>query len=117
MTPYEAFWGLKPRVDWLRIYGCKCWVMIPKPRRRKGEFKSVEGIFMGYYDDSKAYKVWIPRTHTLIKSRDVVFDEKSHIERITIRGTDSDDLPHSLDDSNSHLQCDHPAYTQHYVLD
>ena len=31
--------------------------------RWKGQYKSIEGIFVGYSDDSKAYKIWIPRTH------------------------------------------------------
>ena len=67
--------------------------MVPKPRRKKGEFKTTEGVFVRYYDDSKAYKVWIPRTYTLIRSRDVIFDETNHIEHTTIHGTDNDDLP------------------------
>lgn len=41
-------------------------------------------MFVGYYDDLKAYKVWVPCTHSLIKSRDVIFNEKNHIEHITI---------------------------------
>jgi Pol polyprotein, beta-barrel domain/Integrase core domain/GAG-pre-integrase domain len=51
-SPYEAFWGTKPRLDWLRTYGSRCWSLIPKATRRKGDFKSVEGIFVGYFDDS-----------------------------------------------------------------
>ena len=92
-SPYESFWGNKPSIDWLRTYGCKCWVLVPKAIRRKGEFKSIEGIFVGYYDDSKAYKIWIPHTRSIMKARDVIFDEANHIERITIHSTDDDDLP------------------------
>ena len=29
-SPYEAFWGSKPKVDWLCTYGCKCWSFVPK---------------------------------------------------------------------------------------
>ena len=56
-------------------------------------FKSVEGIFMGYYDNSKAYKVWILRTNTVLKVRDAIFDESNHIERVTIHATDNNNLP------------------------
>jgi Integrase core domain len=90
-SPYEAFWGSKPKIDWLRIYGSRCWALIPEATRRKGNYKSVEGIFVGYYDNSKAYKVWVLRTHTLLKVRDVVFDELNHIERVIIHGGDDDD--------------------------
>ena len=93
MSPYQVFWGKKPSIDWLRTYGCKCWALIPKAVRKKGHYKSVEGIFVGYFDDSKAYKIWVPCTHMVLKSRDVIFDESNHIDRITIHATDDDDLP------------------------
>ena len=48
---------------------------------------------MGYYDNSKAYKVWVPRTNTVLKVRDTIFDESNYIERVTIHATDNDDLP------------------------
>ena len=92
-SPYESFWGRKPRVDWLRTFGVKCWVLVPKSIRKKGNFRSVEGIFVGYFDNSKAYKIWFPRSWTILKSRDVIFDESNHIERVTIHSTDDDDLP------------------------
>ena len=92
-SPHEEFWGHKPKIDWLRAYGSKCWVLIPKHIRKKGDFRSVEGIFIGYYDDSKAYKIWIPRIQQIMKARDVIFDESNHIERVTIHATDDDDLP------------------------
>ena len=90
---YEAFWGVKPGINWLRTYGFKCWVMIPKQKRRKGQYKSIEGVFVGYYDDSKAYKIWVPRTQTLMKSRDVVFDESNCIECTKIHASNDDDFP------------------------
>jgi transposase InsO family protein len=93
VSPHEAFWGQKPKIDWFRTYGSKCWALVPKAIRRKGDFRSIEGIFVGYFDNSKAYKIWIPRTHTVIKSRDVIFDEYNHIERVTIHSTDEEDLP------------------------
>ena len=77
----------------MRIYGCKCWALVPKAIRKKGEYRSIEGIFVGYYDNSKAYKVWIPRTQSIIKARDVIFDKSNYIERIIIHATDEDNLP------------------------
>ena len=93
MTSHEAFWGKKPSVDWLRTYGSRCWVLVPKATRKKGDYRSVEGVFVGYFDDSKAYKIWIPSTRTVVKARDAIFDEFNHIEKVTIHATDEDDLP------------------------
>ena len=61
---------------------------------------------MDYYDNSKAYKVWIPRTNTIRKVRDTIFDESNHIKRVTIHATNNDDLPdlwtQNLDTTFSH---------------
>ena len=75
---------MKPKIDWLRTFGSKCWALIPKAIQTKNQFKSVEGTFVGYYNNSKAYKIWIPKTNTVLKARDVIFDESNHIERVTI---------------------------------
>ena len=61
-SPYEAFWKSKPKIDWLRTYGSKCWALIPKVMQGKGTYKSADGIMVGYFNDSKAYKIWIPCT-------------------------------------------------------
>ena len=93
ITPYKAFWEIKPRIDWLRTYGSKCWALIPKQVRKKGRYKSIEGIFIGYFKNSRSYKIWIPKTHSLIKTRDAIFDESNHIEQITLlTKEDEDDL-------------------------
>jgi hypothetical protein len=101
-SPYEEFWGKRPKIDWMRTYGSTCWAMIPKTLRKKGDYKATEGIFVGYFDDSKAYKIWIPRTRSIIKSRDVIFDEMVHIQRVTLHDikeqekspwSNDDDLP------------------------
>ena len=83
----------KPHIDWLRIYGCKCWALILKAIWKKREYRLIEGIFVGYYDNSKAYKVWIPRTRSIIKVRDVIFDESNHIKHIIIHAMDKGNLP------------------------
>ena len=54
-TPYKAFRGIKPQIDWLRAYGSKCWALIPKQVCKKGEYKSIEGIFVGYFKNSRSY--------------------------------------------------------------
>ena len=91
ISPYGAFLGKKPNINWLCTYGCKCWALIPKAVRCKGHFKSVKGV-VSYYDDLKAYKIWIPRTHTLLKARDAILDKYIHIECVTIHATNEDDL-------------------------
>jgi hypothetical protein len=57
MTPEEAFSGKKPNVENLRIFGCLVYSHIPKDRRNKLEPSGKKGIFMGYSESSKAYRI------------------------------------------------------------
>jgi uncharacterized protein (DUF1330 family) len=76
MTPEEAFSGKKPNVENLRIFGCPVYSHIPKDKRNKLEPSGKKGIFMGYSDSSKAYRIYIPEQHKIEVSRDVTFNEK-----------------------------------------
>ncbi|KAL5731634.1 hypothetical protein ACHQM5_004343 [Ranunculus cassubicifolius] len=74
-TPIEAWSNQKPSARHLRVFGCICYVRIPKEKRHKLEEKTEKGIFLGYSTQSKGYRVYNLRTKKLIISRDVEFDE------------------------------------------
>eukprot|EP00170_Pyropia_yezoensis_P001123 contig_5092_g1127 len=73
ITPYEALHGIRPDVSNLRALGCRAWVYMPHEIRRKMDPRAVEGVFIGYADTKKAYKVIVD--DKVIASRDVKFDE------------------------------------------
>jgi hypothetical protein len=75
MTQEEAFSGKKPNVENLRIFGCPIYSHIPKDKRNKLEPSRKKGIFMGYSDSSKSYRIYIPEQHKIEFSRDVTFNE------------------------------------------
>ena len=74
-TPYEAWFCRKPIVSHLKILGSTCYVHIPSELRQKLDGKSVKCIFIGYLDESKAYRCYDPLTDKIYVSRDVIFDE------------------------------------------
>jgi hypothetical protein len=76
MTPEEVFLGKKPNVENLRIFGCPVYSHIPKDKRNKLEPSRKKGIFVGYSDSSKAYRIYIPEQHKIEVSRDVTFNER-----------------------------------------
>jgi hypothetical protein len=76
MTPEEDFLGKKPNVENLRIFGCPVYSHIPKDKRNKLEPSGKKGIFVGYSESSKAYRIYIPEQHKIEVSRDVTFNEK-----------------------------------------
>jgi transposase InsO family protein len=60
MTPEEAFSGKKPSVEHLRIFGCPVYIHVPKDKRKKLEPSGKKGIFVGYSETSKAYRIYVP---------------------------------------------------------
>lgn len=74
-TPNEAFYDQKPDVSTLRIFGSKCHVCIPLDQRTKMAPHSIQGVFCGFAQNSKAYKIWIPSKHRFMVSRDVIVYE------------------------------------------
>ena len=76
-TPYERWYGVKPDVEHLRIFGCNVMVHIPDEKRRKLDKKSLRGVFVGYPENSKGYKIYNPENRSMLRSRDVIFLENS----------------------------------------
>jgi hypothetical protein len=75
VTHEEAFLGKKPSVERLRIFGCHVYIHVPKDKRKKLEPSGKRGIFIGYSESSKAYRVYVPGQQKIEIGRDVNFDE------------------------------------------
>ena len=75
LTPFEVWYGYKPSLMFLRVFGCLCLTYIPQVKRDKLDKKAEAGILVGYNTISKAYRVFQPHTSRVIMSRDVHFAE------------------------------------------
>jgi hypothetical protein len=74
-TPEEMFSGKKLGVSHLKIFGCPLFVHIPKEKRTKLDPLGKKGIFVGYSEVSKAFRIYIPGYHHIEINKDVTFDE------------------------------------------
>ncbi|KAJ9519136.1 hypothetical protein QJQ45_007693 [Haematococcus lacustris] len=74
LTPWESFFGVKPDLSGLRVFGSAVWVHVPAQKRSKLEAKAVWGVFIGYQLGSKSYRVLVDGKE--YQSKDVVFDEQ-----------------------------------------
>jgi hypothetical protein len=113
MTPEEAFSGKKPNVENLKIFGCPVYSHIPKDKRNKLEPSRKKGIFVGYSDSSKAYRIYIPEQHKIEVSRDVTFNErmafrKSIEEIIEEEELEEPNEENKENENNEKDQPDHP---------
>jgi hypothetical protein len=73
-APYETWHGRKPAVSHLRVFAC---LTFGKELGHIGKLddRSTPGVFIGYVEGSKAYRILNPGTQRVCMTRDVVFDE------------------------------------------
>ena len=76
-TPIEAWSRTKSEVSNFKIFGSMFYAHIPKEKRYKLDKKSERCIYLGYDDETKAYRLYNLETHNLMISRDVIFNEKA----------------------------------------
>ena len=77
-TPEEVFYGKKLEVGHLRISGCPVYIHIPKEKRTKLDPSGKKGVFVGYSESSKAYRIYFPGFKKIDISRDVTFDNSAY---------------------------------------
>ncbi|KAI3678626.1 hypothetical protein L6452_37925 [Arctium lappa] len=74
-TSYEVFYGRKPNISFLHVFGCVCFILNDREHLGKFDPKADEGIFMGYSLISKAYRVYNLRRKCIDESIHVKFDD------------------------------------------
>ena len=72
-VPEEKWSGLKVNVSHFRIFGCISFAHVPEELRKKFDARSEKYIFIGYSEQSKAYKLYNLVTKKFLVSRDVKF--------------------------------------------
>ena len=75
VTPFEAWYGRKPSVSFLRTFGFIGHVRKTKMFLTKLEDRSTPMVLLGYEEGTKAYQLCDPREGKVVVSRDVMFDE------------------------------------------
>ena len=74
-TPEEAWSGVKPSVEYFKVFGCVSHVHVPDSKRKKLDDKSLSCVLLGVSEESKAYRLYEPVSQKILVSRDVVFEE------------------------------------------
>ena len=74
-TPKEVFSRKKPEVSHLRLFGCPIYIHIPKEKRTKLDPLGKKGIFVGYSENSKAYRIYFLGFKKIDMSRDTAYEK------------------------------------------
>ena len=80
ITPHGMWFGIKPSLSHLRVFGCVAHTHIPEEcRKRYGDGKvshhSVHTYFIGYDKSDTIYKIWHPSSNSIVRARNIIFDE------------------------------------------
>ncbi|KAJ0437650.1 putative RNA-directed DNA polymerase [Helianthus annuus] len=74
-TPYEILYNQKPEYDHMRVFGCLTYFWSIETKGDKFEVRGRPGIFLGYPQGTKGYKIFDIQDKKMIVSRDVRFHE------------------------------------------
>ena len=99
-TPIEV-WSGKPASDYdsLHIFGCPAYFHVTED---KLDPRAKKGVFLGFSQGVKGYRIWCPELKKVILSRDVTFDESSMLKlgETQVETTGGSKLQVELDRSN-----------------
>ncbi|CAN1850045.1 Retrovirus-related Pol polyprotein from transposon TNT 1-94 [Linum perenne] len=93
-TPYAKLFTTPPTYKHLRVFGCVCYVLLPRTERTKLTSKSARCVFMGYSDHHKGYVCYDPHARRMRISHHVVFLE--HVFYYSDNDSTLDDLTTTL---------------------
>ncbi|KAG3024703.1 hypothetical protein PC121_g24756 [Phytophthora cactorum] len=97
-TPFEIVYKSKPSVKHMRVFGCRTYILTPKEKRLKWDPKARAGLFLGYEEVSKAYRVYDIEAGKVMVSRDVTFDEATFDSASAHDDDEIDEAADCLDD-------------------
>ena len=72
----KAWSGKKVSYSFLKTFGCGAFSHVDSENRTRLEAKSKKCIFVGYGIDEFGYKLWYFENQKIVRSRDVIFNEK-----------------------------------------
>lgn len=106
-TPYEAWTGEVPDLSHLRVFGSHVFYLDRDPARWKLSQRGHEGRFLGYSEESKAFRIWSLKKNKIIISRDVKFienKETSSESKIPSKGYSFVDIEHNSPHESEDLE-------------
>ena len=95
ITPYQKWYGRKPNINHLRVFGSMAYAHIPQKLRQKLDSKCVKLRFVGYSMESKAYRLLDESSNKILVRRDVTFNEQDFRHASEQQGASYLEVPRS----------------------
>ena len=74
-TPFEGWWGRKPNLGYLKVFGCTTHVRTSGPHLKKLEDRSKAMVYLGVDEGCKAHRLLDVSCNKIVVSRDIVCEE------------------------------------------
>ena len=95
-TPYEVWFGRKPNVNHLKIFGSYAVSLDKSINKSKFKAKCTPYIMVGYSATSKAYHLFDKSTRSVVEDRDVLFSEE--LFDVDMENNDNYEIPRKPED-------------------
>jgi hypothetical protein len=80
ITPFEAFFGKRPNLKDLKVFGCLAYVLKPGELRLKLDPNSYPTAFIGYEESTRQYRLYDPARNKVVRSHNVEFFEYQRLD-------------------------------------
>ena len=112
-TPYSLWFGRKPHVGHLRIFGATAYNYVPSTIRRKLDSHSVKCVFVGYGECNgiKGYKLYVPQKKQFFYNRSVTFDEQGLFQQKDHDGDTYQQSSGKTGEANQHIHDSSTIFT------
>lgn len=81
-SPEQMWTGRKPGLSHLRTFGCVAYAHVPAAKRAKLDQTALKGVFVGYAQTTRQYRILDPQDVTVKLHSDVRFDESQNGGRL-----------------------------------
>lgn len=73
-SPNDLWFSENTQLPDFRIFGEDVYIHVPKEKRLKWDVKSKKGVFVGFMENTKGYKVYIADSKRIEVARDIIFE-------------------------------------------
>lgn len=87
VTPAEVWNNRKPTVSYFKVFGCSVYYFVPKVNRNKLKPTVRKGIFIGYSEGDRSYRVYDPILKKIVATRNAKFNEEEKGAKLILEGS------------------------------
>lgn len=78
-TPYSIWFGRDPNVGYFKTFGCDAYAWNNFKPKRKFDHRGLKGIFVGYHEQSKGFRIYLKDKNIIEVTRSVKFMEDKNL--------------------------------------